>query len=481
MTGVTIVIPTVGRSCLTNVLTDLAAQQAQPAAVYVVDDRPDPDRPLVCGHRVLQSGGRGPAAARNVGWRAADTEWIAFLDDDVRLPDGWISALYDDLRRAGDHVAGVQGGIEVPVSDRPTDWERSTAGLRSAKWATADMAYRRSALEHVGGFDERFPRAYREDAELALRMRQHGWKLVAGQRYIVHPVRPEGFWISVRAQRGNADDALMRAIYGRHWRSMAECPPGRLKWHVATVVSAAMALLVHKTAAVSWALLTADFARRRIVQGPRTPREVARMVVTSAVLPFVAVWHRARGTWRHRGSVAWTDKISAVLFDRDGTLVHDVPYNGDPDRVRPVPQAHEALRKLRQAGLAVGVITNQSGIGRGLVSAEEVAAVNKRLDELLGPFDTWQVCPHTEADGCACRKPAAGLVLAAADDLGIPPNQVVVIGDIGSDVEAAKAARARSILVPNGTTRADEVRAAGTVRPDLLSAVEHVLGTGGRR
>jgi HAD superfamily hydrolase (TIGR01662 family) len=481
LTGVTIVIPTVGRSCLTNLLTDLAAQQPQPAALYVVDDRPHPDRPLVCDHRVLHSGGRGPAAARNVGWRAADTEWIAFLDDDVRLPDGWISTLYDDLRRAGEHVAGVQGGIEVPVPDRPTDWERSTAGLSSAMWATADMAYRRAALEQVGGFDERFPRAYREDAELALRMRQHSWTLVEGERHIVHPVRPEGFWISVRVQRGNADDALMRAIYGRHWRTLAECPPGRLKWHVATVVSAAFALLGGKRAAVSWALLTADFARLRITPGPRNPGEVVRMLVTSAVLPFVAVWHRARGTWLHRGSVAWTDKVSAVLFDRDGTLVHDVPYNGDPDRVRPVPQAHEALRTLRQAGLAVGVITNQSGIGRGLVSAEEVAAVNQRVDELLGPFDTWQVCPHTEADGCPCRKPAPGLVLAAADDLGIPPNQVVVIGDIGSDVEAAKAARARSVLVPNGTTRADEVRAAGTVRPDLLSAVEYVLGTGGRR
>ena len=482
MTGVTIVIPTVGRGCLTNLLTDLARQQSQPAAVHVVDDRPNPDRPLACGHRVLRSGGRGPAAARNVGWRAADTEWIAFLDDDVRLPDGWMSALYDDLRRVDGQVAGVQGGIEVPTSAQPTDWERSTAGLQEAKWATADMAYRRVALEQLGGFDERFPRAYREDAELALRMRQHGWTLVKGQRHVVHPVRQEeGFWVSVRAQRGNADDALMRAVYGRRWRAMAECPPGRLKWHVATVLSAIIALLVDKKAAAIWVLLTADFARRRIVPGPRTPDEVVRMLVTSAVLPFAAVWHRTLGTSRHRGSVAWPDKVSAVLFDRDGTLVHDVPYNGDPDRVRPVPQAHEAVRRLRQAGLAVGVITNQSGIGRGLVSAEEVAAVNKRLDELLGPFDTWQVCPHTEDDGCACRKPAPGLVLAAANDLGVPLNQVVVIGDIGSDIEAADAARARSVLVPNQKTRAAEVRAAGTVRPDLLAAVEHVLESGGRR
>jgi len=481
LTGVTIVIPTVGRGCLTNLLTDLARQQPQPAAVHVVDDRPNPDRPLACSHRVLNSGGRGPAAARNVGWRAADTEWIAFLDDDVRLPDGWTSALYDDLWRLDSQVAGVQGGIEVPISARPTDWERSTAGLENATWATADMAYRRVSLEQVSGFDERFPRAYHEDAELALRMRRHGWRLVKGQRHVVHPVRPEGFWVSVRVQRGNSDDALMRAVYGRRWRTVAECPPGRLKWHVATALSAVAALLVDKKAAIIWGLLTADFARRRLMPGPRTSEEIVRMLVTSAVLPFAAVWHRALGTWRHRGSVAWPDKVSAVLFDRDGTLVHDVPYNGDPDRVCPVPQAHEALRRLGQAGLAVGVITNQSGIGRGLVSEEEVAAVNKRLDELLGPFDTWQVCPHTEEDGCPCRKPAPGLVLAAANDLGVPPGQVVVIGDIGSDIEAADAAQARSVLVPNQKTRTAEVRAAGTVRPDLLAAVEHVLESRGRR
>jgi histidinol-phosphate phosphatase family protein len=347
--------------------------------------------------------------------------------------------------------------------------------LSDAKWATADLAYRRSALEQVGGFDERFRRAYREDAELALRLRQQGWRLVKGSRHIVHPVRPEGFWVSVRVQRGNADDALMRAVYGRRWRSLAECPRGRLPWHLATVLSAAASLVAGRKAAMVWALLTADFARRRIQPGPRTAAEVARMAVTSAVLPFAAVWHRAHGTWQHRGSVAWPHAVRAVLFDRDGTLVHDVPYNGDPAQVRPVPQARQALRRLRRAGLAVGVVTNQSGIARAIVTPEQVAAVNDRVDRLLGPFDTWQVCPHADADGCTCRKPAPGLVLAAAAELGVPTEQVVVIGDIGSDVEAARAAGARAVLVPTATTRSEEIHAAGTVRPDLLTAVDHIL------
>ena len=89
-----------------------------------------------------------------------------------------------------------------------------------------------------------------------------------------------------------------------------------------------------------------------------------------------------------------------MLFDRDGTLIHDVPYCADPDLVRPVPTAEPALALLRSAGVPVGVVTNQSGIGRGLIRPEQARAVNDRVDELLGPFDTWQVCPHRPADRC---------------------------------------------------------------------------------
>jgi HAD superfamily hydrolase (TIGR01662 family) len=494
VTGWSVVVPTIGRHCLTELLDDLAGQPLRPQAVYVVDDRRDKTEQLDVsaypGAVVLSGGGRGPAAARNVGWRAATTEWVAFVDDDVRLPDRWATDLADDLRTVGSQVAGVQGGIVVPepMERRRTDWEHSTAGLENAQWATADMAYRRSALQQVGGFDERFPRAYREDAELALRVRRHGWTLARGVRHVVHPARAESFWVSVRVQRGNADDALLRAIYGRHWRELSECPPGRFKWHLATVLAATAAVGAAVAgrrrpaagAAVAWAALVADFARRRIMPGPRTADELKRMTATSVVIPFAAVLHRLRGSLRHQGSTPWPGPVRAVLFDRDGTLVHDVPYNGDPALVEVVPEAPQAVERLRAAGLRVGVISNQSGIGRGLISADQVAAVNERVEELLGPFHTWQVCPHTDEDGCACRKPAAGLVLAAAADLGVDAGQVVVIGDIGSDVQAAQAAGARSVLVPNDATKPEEVAAAPVAVKDLTAAVDHVLAAGRR-
>src|SRR3954447_23264105 len=165
----------------------------------------------------------------------------------------------------------------------------------------------------------------------------------------------------------------------------------------------------------------------------------------------------------------------AVLFDRDGTLIVDVPYNGDPARVEPMPGARAALDRLRAAGLRVGVVTNQSGLARGHFTVEALRAVHARVEELLGPFDTWQTCPHDEIADCGCRKPAPGLIVAAAAALGTTPSRCVVVGDIGRDLVAAGAAGATGILVPTAVTRADEVDAAPAVVAELAAAAELIL------
>jgi histidinol-phosphate phosphatase family protein len=170
---------------------------------------------------------------------------------------------------------------------------------------------------------------------------------------------------------------------------------------------------------------------------------------------------------------------SAVLLDRDGTLVLDVPYNGDPERVRPVPGARKALDRLRAAGIPVAVVSNQSGIARGRLTRAQVEAVNARVDALLGPLGPFLYCPHGPEDGCACRKPAPGLILEAARALGVDPAACAVVGDIGADVEAALAAGARPVLVPTGVTRAEEVAAAPEVAADLADAVDRLLGRAG--
>jgi HAD superfamily hydrolase (TIGR01662 family) len=164
-----------------------------------------------------------------------------------------------------------------------------------------------------------------------------------------------------------------------------------------------------------------------------------------------------------------------VLFDRDGTLVEDVPYNADPDRVRVVAGARAAIARCRAERLPVAVVTNQSAIGRGLATESQVDGIHARVETLVGPIGEWLVCPHAPEVDCSCRKPKAGLVLAAAERLRVDPSRCVVVGDIGTDVEAAHAAGARSVLVPTAETRRDEVLAAPVVAANLREAVDLVL------
>ena len=487
----TVVVPTIGRPSLDVLLDALATSSGpRPVEIVLVDDRPAgeplrPERPGLPPVRVVRTGGGGPARARNLGWRTARTEWVAFLDDDVVPDPDWYAALAADLAALPADVAGTQGRVRVPLpaDRRPTDWERGTAGLATSSWITADLAYRRAALAAVGGFDERFPRAFREDSDLALRVMDTGSTLTRGQRWITHPVRPVDRWVSVRVQAGNADDVLMRRLHGPSWRERADAAVGRRPRHLA-VTGAALATLgllaagkprAAGLAALGWLAGTAEFAWARIAPGPRTRAEVATMALTSAVIPPLATWHFLRGAVVHRDVPAWRGLPDLVLFDRDGTLVHDVPYNGDPALVAPVAGAREALDALRARGVRIGLVTNQSGVGRGLITRAQADAVNARVAELLGPFDTVQVCPHAPEDGCDCRKPAPGMVEAACAELDVDPARCVVIGDIAADVGAAAAAGAHGILVPTPVTRPEEVTAAPHRAPTLTEAVEDVL------
>jgi len=199
------------------------------------------------------------------------------------------------------------------------------------------------------------------------------------------------------------------------------------------------------------------------------------MVLTSAAIPVAATWHSLRGAWMHRRAEPWCGLPDLVLFDRDGTLVHDVPYNGDPEMVSPVEGARAALERLRRLGVRTGVITNQSGVGSGRITLDQMTSVNARVEELLGPFDVWRSCVHAPDEGCGCRKPAPDMVEDACRELDVRPSRCVVVGDIGSDVEAALAAGAHAILVPTAATRVAEVREAEHVAPDLAAAIEELL------
>ena len=142
-----------------------------------------------------------------------------------------------------------------------------------------------------------------------------------------------------------------------------------------------------------------------------------------------------------------TTAVKAVLFDRDETLIADVPFNGDPEKVVVLPEMRALLDALRAAGLKLAVVSNQSGVGRGYITAAQVDAVNRRIDELLGPFAGFFDCPHAPEDECECRKPKPKLILDAARALGVEPGECVVVGDRESDVQAAQNAGAIPLKV----------------------------------
>ena len=471
-----IVVPTAGRPSLARLEARLHELGIPRERVHVIQD----------------AGRHGPAWARNRGLRAATGEWVVFLDDDVVPETDWRERLEEDLAAVGGRVAGVQGRIRVPLPSgrRPTDWERNVRSLETAQWATADLAYRRAALFRVGGFDERFRHAFREDSEVGLRLKQAGYEIERGSRTVVHPVGPAGRWTSVRLQRGNADDALMRGLHGRGWQRAAGAPRGRRPLHLLTAAAGTAALagaLARRPrlagfGAAGWLAGTAELTWARLRPGPRTREEIATVVLTSLAMPSVASYHWLAG-WAHlRHLLGDLDRAprpaapEAVLLDRDGTLVVDVPYNGDPEQVVPMPGARQALDRLRAAGVHTAVVTNQSGIGRGLLTPEQVDAVNRQIEHLLGPLGPWLLCPHRQDEGCACRKPEPGLVRSAAEALGTKPERCALVGDIGADVEAALAAGARPVLVPNGRTRAEDVAAAPEVASSLSAAVDLLLG-----
>ncbi|HTZ68282.1 MAG TPA: HAD family hydrolase [Roseiarcus sp.] len=140
-----------------------------------------------------------------------------------------------------------------------------------------------------------------------------------------------------------------------------------------------------------------------------------------------------------------------ALIDRDGTIIVDKVYLSDPNGIEFAPGAIEGLKLLRDAGFALALITNQSGIARGLFDVATLERIHDRLRSLLAAealhFKAIYFCPHGPDDGCDCRKPAPGMIQSAMRDLGFAPNEVVVIGDSDADMGAAKAAGVPAVRV----------------------------------
>ncbi|HEX5440884.1 MAG TPA: glycosyltransferase [Ktedonobacterales bacterium] len=268
------------------------------------------------------TGAHGPAAARNVGWRAARGQIIAFTDDDCVPTPGWLRAGLAafglpcdqlDTENTGEDgdaaqpIDGISGRVIVPLCGAPTDYQRNEARLADASFVTANSFYRRNALAAVGGFDERFRMAWREDSDLHFRLLEGGRRLaVSSDALVTHPTRPAHWGVSIAQQRKSMYNALLYKQHPRYYRMYIQpSSPWRYYATVAALGGVLVAALSRRrllasAAAAVWSALTLGFCLRRLRGTSHAPRHIAEMVVTSAVIPLLSVFWRLRGALKFR-------------------------------------------------------------------------------------------------------------------------------------------------------------------------------------
>lgn len=312
---VSVVVPTFRRpALLERCLGALLEQNFAPAAyeIIVVDDAACKETHLQveqCARRAATrgysvyylstAGARGPATARNLGWRAARGEIIAFTDDDCLPAPDWLSSGVAAF--TGD-VMGVSGRIRVPLPFNPTDYQYDTSHLEHSEFATANCFYRREALLAVGGFDERFRAAWREDSDLFFRVLERQLRcLVCETAIVVHPVRPACWGVSLKQQRKSLFNALLYKKHPRLYRQRVQSAP---PWQYYCIVGALLVLLLGVAgqslqlalaALAFWSFLTARFCVQRLAFTSRAPGHVLEMIITSILIPPLAVFWRLRG------------------------------------------------------------------------------------------------------------------------------------------------------------------------------------------
>ncbi|MGH7193700.1 MAG: glycosyltransferase family 2 protein [Candidatus Saccharimonadales bacterium] len=325
---ISVVIHTYHRhDLLRRCLAALAAQRFEGSYEVIVADDADDDstRRLVeteaatAAYRlryVPVGATHGPAAARNAGWQAAEGKFIAFTDDDCLPQPGWLDAGVEALIGGAD---AAWGRLEMPLPPRPTDYQRDAAGLAGAVFVTANCFCRRGVLETVGGFDERFTAAWREDSDLYFSLLERRCRVVhVSNAVVVHPIRPAPWGVSLRQQRKSAFDALLYKKHPRLYRRHIAAFPRDYYYVVGSLAVAAAGAaarqpwLVLNGLAV-WGLLTGRFFARRMRGNSWAPAHVAEMLVTSMLIPPLSVFWRMHGSMKYRSTIPVTgDRYAAI-------------------------------------------------------------------------------------------------------------------------------------------------------------------------
>ena len=316
---VSVVVPTCGRPVLLQRCLIALRHQRLPTDEYeiiVVDDGWSEETHALVARMARGAGAAlirylrspssrgGPAAARNVGWRHAKADIIAFTDDDTVPSREW---LHEGLRALQAQHAAITGRVKVPLPAEPTDWDLNTAGLTRAEFVTANCFVRRNALELVDGFDERFRRPWREDSDLQFSLLRSGQYIgTAPEALVLHPVRPAPWGVSLKTQKNNFFEALLFKKHPQLYR-LRIAPHAPWSYYLVTglLLLALIGLLADNgflavLCLLIWLGWTAGFAYRRLRNTQRSLRHVAEMLFTSALIPPIAIFWRIAGAFKFK-------------------------------------------------------------------------------------------------------------------------------------------------------------------------------------
>jgi GT2 family glycosyltransferase len=247
---------------------------------------------------------QGPAAARNLGWRLARGEIIAFTDDDCLPEPDWLK---EGLAAMDSGFDAVSGQVIVPTSDPPTDYEKNISRLAECEFVTANCLIRRCVLEACRGFDERFQMAWREDSDLHFRILDLSYKHGrAPAARVVHPVRQAPWGVSIKEQRKSMFNALLYKKYPERYRTRIQAQPPYnyyliLLSAIGSITAAATGSHVLAWGfALLWLSPTLHFAYKRLKGTRHTLSHVLEMLYTSILIPPLSIFWRLYGAFYYR-------------------------------------------------------------------------------------------------------------------------------------------------------------------------------------
>ena len=249
---------------------------------------------------------RGPAAARNCGWRAAQASIIAFTDDDCIPQPDWLRAA---LALFDQGATVVTGQLRMPLPDQPTHHDWTTALLETAEFITANCFCVRSALNAVGGFEEAFDMAWREDSDLQFKLLRSGYRIqTCPDAVVIHPMREAPWYASLRDERKNRYDAL---LYKRHPLLFQQRVPGYrplVRRYYGIVISGLVGVAGGLTGHMgvtalgvgSWLVLEMGLLANRWPTGKPTVRQIWQTLLIALATPFLSVYWRLYGAFTYR-------------------------------------------------------------------------------------------------------------------------------------------------------------------------------------